>query len=283
MEVKCRNVKFKVSESQHADIWQYIINDEWEQETFNVIDYFVKESHTVIDIGCWLGTLSFYLAAKGASVYAIDPDPVTYPCFLESIRLNPEPEPLIFPFDMAITPKTKTVTLHSRKTYGGSSSSVVERANDQQHSSIVKGISLYDFIISNAIPKVDFIKMDIESGEFEVLPSLADALKQLKLPTMIIEFHYPQLNEIVYQDVIRLKLIARIMMKIEKKLGVYFFKSLLISRIKTILPILKLYPFIYDTFGNRIEADERTAKNMLANKLNLVLSTYEGIQPSKSK
>jgi FkbM family methyltransferase len=282
MEVKCRNVQFRVSESQHPDIWQYVINNEWEQETFNVIDYFVKEHHTVIDIGCWLGTLSFYLAAKGAKVYAIDPDPVTYPCFLESIRLNPALEPLLFPFDMAITPKTKAVTLHARQTYGGSSSSIIERALDQQHACNVKGISLSDFITLNAIQQVDFIKMDIEGGEFELLPSLTDTLKQLKLPTLIIEFHYPQLNEIVHQELLKLKFIARLVMKIEKKLGVYFFKPLLISKIKTILPALKLYPFIYDTFGNRLEADKLMAKNMLSNKLNLVLTTTEWIQPNKS-
>ncbi len=278
MEVKCRKVKFEVDESLHPDSWQYIINEEWENETFDVIDYFVKKKDTVIDIGCWIGSLSLYLAANGAKVYAIEPDPVAYAGFLENIRLNPTLETSIFAFDIAISPKTNPVTLHARQTYGGSSSSILNRTLDKQHACEVKGVSFSDFIEQNKLQQVDFIKMDIEGGEFEVLPSMDEALKQLNFPTMIVEFHYPHLNEFIYLKKFKLKFIARIMMKVERKLGIYIFKYAIIAKIRTVLPTIKLYPFIYNEFGNRIEHEKLTAKFMLVNKSNLVLSTIEWLK-----
>jgi FkbM family methyltransferase len=50
----------------------------------------------------------------------------------------------------------------------------------------IKKVTLDDFVIENKIPKIDFIKIDVEGHEFNVLKGAVETLKKYK-PTLLIE------------------------------------------------------------------------------------------------
>jgi FkbM family methyltransferase len=278
MKIRINSIEYNVNGTGYIPFWDDLITGEWELETFEIIDYFVLENSKTMDVGCWIGPISLYMAAKGAQVYSIDPDPIAYKRLIENLKLNPALNLRIHPFNVAITSKTQKVNLYARKEYGYSSSSILKRTRDTAGNISVEGICFEEFIRLANLNQIDFIKMDIEGEEFEVLPDIIPAMEKLGLPTIYISFHYSHLNEYIYQKRIRLKYVSILMMKAEQLLGFNLFKTRLKSAIRSAIRLSEKYKFIYDESGNRIRFPELTPDLLFTNKLNLVLTNKEWIK-----
>jgi FkbM family methyltransferase len=283
MKILINNLEFNVNGTVYNPFWKDLNSGEWEQETFEIIDYFVSDNSKTLDIGCWAGPISLYMAAKGAQVYSIDPDPIAYEIFIENLKLNPSLNVQIHPFNLAITSKNQYVNLYARKVYGYSSSSILKRSRDTVGNICVKGICFDEFIRLANLKRIDFIKMDIEGGEFEVLPDIIPAMEKLGLPTIYISFHYSQLNEYIYQKKIRLKYFSIPMMKVEQLLGFNLFKTTLRSTIRRAIQLAAKYKFIYDETGNQIQSPDLNPDLLLTYKLNLVLTNKKWIKQKMTK
>lgn len=272
MQINVRDITFQVNELFNKPFWDYLNSGEWEEETFNIIDYFVSKNDVVLDIGCWTGPLSLYMAGKNANVYSIDPDPIAYKELLINLELNPTLNKNISPFNIAISPTDKELTLHARKSYGVSSSSIVNRVRDTAHERKVEGVSLSKLAGLNSLKTVDFIKMDIEGGEFEVLRDIELALGNMNNPTIYVAFHYSQLNESIYQKRIGNKYLSLFCMKVEKMLGVNLFRKELFRIIKDSIRFSEHYDYIYTEYGNEIKLAHLTPDLLFKNKYNLVFT-----------
>lgn len=278
MKILINGAEFTVNGSVFSPFWSDLNSGAWEQETFDIIDYFVKDDSKTMDIGCWIGPISLYMAAKGARVYSIDPDPIAYNIFVENLNLNPSLKLLINPFNIALTPNDQDVILFARQEYGNSSTSILKRTRDNLSSVIDNGINLENFINTANILHLDFIKMDIEGAEFELLPDILPAIEKLGLPTLFVSFHYSYLNEYIYHKTLKNRDISLILMKLENFLGFYLFKSKLLAALGKSVQIAGKYSFIYTDSGEQILHEELTPGRLLRKKLNLVFTNREWIK-----
>lgn len=272
LDISIRNVAFKVDASFSPKYWRDINSGSWERHTFDIIDYFVSSTNLALDIGCWAGPLSLYMAAKGANVLCIDPDPVAHQALLNNLDLNPELRTRIRPFQVAIAPNDQNVQLYARKAYGHSSTSLLKRTRDQITSSQAEGCTLDRFTQNAQINKIDFIKMDIEGGEFVILDDLIRTLKKYDFPTLYLSLHFSQLNEAIYGQKIGWRPLSLLMIKLEEQFGFRLFSKLLVQNAKQIIQLARCFKYTYNQFGDSIPLEILTHKYLLSEPVDLVLS-----------
>lgn len=278
MKIQIRNISFEVTDGQYDEVWIYINSGKWEPQTFKILDHFIGSEDTVLDLGAWIGAVSLYAANCAMQVYAIEPDPVVFPVLEKNLLLNPGLKSKLKCCNLAISDKCQLLALYARNRYGTSSSSLLPRIRDGLSTEQVQGITLKKFIDSEKINKIDFIKIDIEGGEFDLIPSIAADLKNLDYPTLFISFHYNYLTEHQYFRKVKWKLISRLLMKLENWSGMELFGKINRRIVLKCIQTLEDYKFIYTETAQEISRSDIKSHPSILKSHNLVFTNKKWIQ-----
>lgn len=165
------------------------IEEEFNADLMKVNELKFSENPIIIDIGANVGIVSFYFAKKypKAKIFAYEPHPLNYENLVKGIKANKIDN--IYPFNLAVFSKSGLdvkIHLHENNT---SASSVFRYLPEDPYVNI-KTISLEDIIEQNNISYVDFLKIDCEGAEFDILEN-TEMFYQEEIPVknMFIEFH----------------------------------------------------------------------------------------------
>ena len=101
------------------------------------------------------------------------------------------------PFHAAISKATEQVTLYIDKNNQIGNS--IFRTDETTESEKVDSFSLGDFVKNNKIEKIDFLKIDCEGAEFEILLNLDHQILQ-KIDKIVSEIH-PKIENFKIEDV----------------------------------------------------------------------------------
>ena len=161
-----------------ADYWDTVEIGFWEPHTFNALDRFLDDRHSYVDVGAWIGPTLLYASHLARHCYGLEPDPVAFARLRENVFLNPQLKQRITLYQQCLATSTGLRRLGNRTSrHGGDSMSSTLYAESQLHWD-VPSVTLQDFVACNGIQDCSFIKMDIEGGEFEVIPAIADYLSE---------------------------------------------------------------------------------------------------------
>jgi FkbM family methyltransferase len=159
--------------------------------TDGVFDVTVKPGDVVIDAGAWIGDFSAYAAAKGAEVYAFEPTTEIF-CLLEETAALNKPA-LIHPVKKGLGASETSVPLFIDGNPWGNSISIKRGA---KHETI--DITTVDaFVSANNLPRVDFIKADIEGAERDMLRGAVNVLKTFAPRLALCTYHLPDDPEVL--------------------------------------------------------------------------------------
>lgn len=259
-----------------------VADGNWEPHTFNVIDYYVNKAMVVMDVGCWAGPLSLYMAAKGAKVHALDPDPEAFQSLEKNISFNPSLDGQIVAHKNALGVRSGEHPLFARKGYGHSSSSLLHRIRDKMFTAKADVLTIDEFLKSAQIEKLDFIKIDIEGGEFELSEHIAHVVEKLEHPTILLSLHYSHLNESIYKSKGFGRRAALTLMKIEKYFGAYWNMNELLCGSVQINQLASEYKYLYTSAGQLV-SKKTLARNFYQDEFSqLVLTNVEWIEPISS-
>ncbi|KFM20080.1 FkbM family methyltransferase protein [Marine Group I thaumarchaeote SCGC AAA799-P11] len=180
---------FYVDSSNNANFWAQLQVGIWEPETFKIFDIFLDKNHSYIDLGSWIGPTVLYGCQIAKFCYAIEPDPVAFRYLKNNVEINHTLCSQIRLSNQCITNFSGTVHLTPKDKKGGDSmSSIVFEKSSKSWK--VQGITFQEFVLENSIKDCNFIKMDIEGGEFLVLPNMKEFLHREK-PTIHLSLHTP--------------------------------------------------------------------------------------------
>ncbi len=168
----------------------YVINHlQWEQAVQKVYDHpqaHVLQGDVVIDCGAHIGGFTRTALREGARlVVAVEPEQANVLAF----RKNFEPElkaGKIRIVEKGVWDKSGRLALHVSKT--GDSHSVVVPQNGQRDESI-EVTTIDQLAASLKLPRVDFIKMDIEGAERNALRGARDVIRRFKPRLAISSYH----------------------------------------------------------------------------------------------
>jgi FkbM family methyltransferase len=157
---------------------------EWEPGTLSIIRKLVGPARLFIDVGAWIGPTAIWAALHGADVHAFEPDPVALAALQANIDANESLKPKVTIIPAAAGLTDGQVELFTDVT--GNSETSCFRA-------VQRGDKLRTFPTQIVVPQVDllgylqtlmsppgsiFLKMDIEGGEFALLPHVHDFCRQ---------------------------------------------------------------------------------------------------------
>ena len=186
LQVNKGSVTFKVKKGNYDESWNAIINNKWESDTFTIFDRFIDKKCSFIDIGSWIGPTVLYGSYLARKVYAIEPDPVAYSELKKNVTLNLPDSENISLFKICIAPESGEINFGNQDEWGNSRSSIL--FSDRETNQKTTGMDFTSFINTNNIKKCNFIKMDIEGGEYLVLGGMKNYLQKIR-PTLYLSLH----------------------------------------------------------------------------------------------
>ena len=156
----------------------------FEPMTTAVINKYVREGMTVLDIGANIGchTLRFAkLVGGGGKVIAFEPMSWAYSKLKHNIELNDFNNIVIEKIALSsVNQRAQNIYFRSSWTIDPGSSSNAKKKED------INFITLDEYVRRNKINRIDFIKLDVDGYEYKIIQGARDTLKRDK-PLIIIE------------------------------------------------------------------------------------------------
>ena len=157
------------------------------------VNVVVEAGDVVLDAGSWVGDFAAYASAKGAITYAFEPFDGVYGHLLETARLNGNIHPVkkglgsaeraaAFTHDVNRSSENAIIAAETPPVFGGEAIEVT---------------TVDAFVQDNALPRVDFIKADIEGHERYMLEGARETLKKFAPKLAICTYHLPDDPEVL--------------------------------------------------------------------------------------
>lgn len=148
----------------------------------------VEKGDTVLDVGaCW-GDTALYFASKAGDtgkVYSFEFIPDNIKLFKTNTTLNPRINPQIELVEHPVSNISNQIIYFKDNGPG----SIVKFEPFEEHTGTATTISIDDFVHSNDITVVDFIKMDIEGAEPLALLGAVETIKKFRPKLAIAIYH----------------------------------------------------------------------------------------------
>lgn len=172
---------------------------EYENAEFTFLSATLKQGDVVIDIGANIGLYSLFAASKiGAQgkVISFEPFQKNYQALCKNVSLNATNNVELV--NLAVAESESEIDLYydTRQANLGMVSSYLSEHNQHQK---VQTISIDKYLQQHPLPKIDFIKMDIEGNEFPALKGMRNTLIQFH-PILMIEMDKDIVKSTPYTD-----------------------------------------------------------------------------------
>lgn len=158
----------------------------------------VNKGDVVIDAGANIGIFSLLAAKKGAKVYSFEPQSYFFSLLCDNISLNHLNDDIV-PLCYGISDYKGRFTMHIDRENLLSASIIIKRGEDSCN---VNCVSIDQWVEDNNIPRIDFIKVDIEGAERLLLIGARKSIIKWKPKLAISSYHYPDdpliIKEIIY-------------------------------------------------------------------------------------
>lgn len=149
---------------------------------------FQKEELTIVDIGANVGFFSVFMLFRHpkAKVYAFEPMPYNF-SVLEEYKKEAKLSNL-FPVNKAVAGSLEKLSLNYADSSSFTTMASIFKNKGKAHSLEVDTTTLEQIVQEQALPYIDFIKIDCEGSEYGILYKNSAALFQ-KINAMCIETH----------------------------------------------------------------------------------------------
>jgi len=141
-----------------------------------------KLGDIVFDIGAYVGDTALWFSkavAPQGNVYAFEPEPSNF----EKLKANLERNKVtnVIPLQLALSENEGEMQIAS----GRGSSTITQTGTGTS----VKVTTIDRFVEANKLPRVDFIKMDVEGHELKVLAGARETIKTFKPSLALSAYH----------------------------------------------------------------------------------------------
>ena len=157
-----------------------------------MVKSFISKDDVIFDVGAHIGSYAIPLAkvlSGNGKVYAFEPNPSSYYLLKHNIYLN-DLHGKVFCQKKAIGEKPGVLKVEFDQLAGNSGSNTI--VNKKSDGFYIDFDSIDAFVKRNSIGKVDWLKVDVEGREFEVLKGAENTLSTFK-PNVYLEICRDQL------------------------------------------------------------------------------------------
>lgn len=160
----------------------------------------IEKNDIVVDAGANMGLFSIYCVQKGVKkIFAFEPQIETIKLLEKNILLN-NMKDIVELIPLGLYNKNEERFL-SHSEAGHAAASIIINRNENNDSEIINCVALDSWVKKNKIPKIDFIKADIEGAERNMLEGAIEILKKYEPKLAICTYHFPD-DPKVLKDII---------------------------------------------------------------------------------
>ncbi len=190
---------------------RFILNEVWIHKSYNPKGFEINQNDIVVDIGGHIGVFTILAShyAKFGKVYTFEPMKENFELLRDNIEINNAVN--VSFFNKAVSDKNGEIGFFISQTKNKGQNSL-QKLEESQREVVVETISFKDFL--RKLPRIDFLKMDCEGGEYKILPSLSrDDFKKIKKISM--EYHNygngtgKELKSILEKNGFKVKMVQR--------------------------------------------------------------------------
>ena len=145
-----------------------------------------RKNLTIIDAGANIGLWSMYASQYAKTIYAIEPSKATQKILKKNLS-----QPAYKKTEILFVPKAITNERGSKTFYTNPSNTTANTliGGNPDNSETVECITIADLFKEYKIDHVDFLKLDVEGSEFEILGGNAFKEVAPKIDTIVGEMH----------------------------------------------------------------------------------------------
>ncbi|MCE2927252.1 MAG: FkbM family methyltransferase [Rickettsiales bacterium] len=165
----------------HGDIAAYLFFfPRFESTELELVDRLILPGMQIIDVGANVGLYSIICSKRAGDtgvVYAFEPAADILPILQENLKLNGCSSVRVYP--VALGSRTQTGFITCEEGYGDAYRYVVSGDSHPHHTNdrAVDIRTLDEYFFNHTIQKVDFLKIDIEGGEYQFFLGARETLK----------------------------------------------------------------------------------------------------------
>lgn len=178
----------------------FMFYEVWSKRDYDIPGFTLTKDMTVVDIGANQGFFSLYAASKGANVYAFEPCAENFDILKWNVEKNCLGDQVRM-FNRAIGGKQGRVALYvGLDSAGEILSGTVSICNPNRGGEgvqirSVESMTLDSLLLDSQIQRCDFLKMDCEGAEYEILGNTsADSFR--KIARISMECHGNRTREV---------------------------------------------------------------------------------------
>jgi FkbM family methyltransferase len=165
--------QFRMALNTQFPIETMMIVDNYEPVTRLVVQRIVQPGHYCVDVGANVGGISFLIAASagaGGKVLSFEPSPATFARLSRNIALNPSLTGRLTAVQAGLADKPGELRLVEDETVPGNAALYATGGT------VIPVTTLDAAVAQHGFPRVDFIKIDVEGMEYEVMLGAAATL-----------------------------------------------------------------------------------------------------------
>lgn len=143
----------------------------------------INPNDVVIDIGANVGFFSYFAICKGASkVYCFEPSSESIKTLKDNFNF-----PNLIVEESAVTKSNDPVTFYINEEYSIGASLFTPELGDGV---VCKSTNIGDYIFTNKIERVNYLKIDCEGSEYDIIEDLSDEYLTNNIDNICIEYHF---------------------------------------------------------------------------------------------
>ncbi len=162
---------------------------EWAEKEIMLYQRLLKNAHTILEVGAHIGTHTVPLAALCKQLYCFEPQPLPFQALVGNLLINNISNVLPYPAVVGASEGWIKLQPTDFQQINNSGAYDVKNHLDDQGGISTAMIKLDDFWQRAGQPKVDFMKVDVEGMEEEVLRGAEQILAACR-PPMLLENNF---------------------------------------------------------------------------------------------
>lgn len=146
-----------------------MLGSRWDPGTVALIRALVHEGHVCLDVGANVGALTLAMAecvAPRGRVYAFEPGPLPYGRLVRNLRLNPSIAGCVEALPLGVADEPGTLHWHWSPDEPGNPANATMLGTTGTPVAVT---SIDGYFAGRPLPRLDFVKIDVEDMEYEVL------------------------------------------------------------------------------------------------------------------
>ena len=183
-----KRFKFRIQKGADADVAFGVLHSIWTEHCYTPVGFEIGPAYTVVDVGSHVGVFAIFAAEKASAgrVIAVEPILGNYELLEQNILLNSARN--VVPLRAAISGKSGSVRmfLADQNIEHSIHADLIHKTTGQEM--IVPGLSLADLMESQKITYVDFLKINCEGAEYDILLNCTDNTLR-KIRRISLQYH----------------------------------------------------------------------------------------------